>query len=232
MPINKNLILMYDFETNNINPYNCQPIEIAAVMIEPRNLEIIPGSLFYSLIKPIPDELCDSIDTYWNVIQDEPRKTIAKTDQKALDVNKKTLEQLSTAPCLKTVWHSFSEYILNYNPSKKSWNGPILAGFNNNGFDDIILNRISQKYGYFDEDRQQCSLFHPIINIDLMKMLFPWFESNAELDKFKMDTFRSFLGIYTENAHSADADVEDQAKILIQLMKLTRKYSRVTNWKK
>lgn len=219
MPINRNLIMHYDFETNNSNPYNCQPIEIAAVMIDPRNLEIIPNSMFYSLIKPVSDDICESMG-------------LAKTSQEALDVNKKTLKQLESAPELKSVWISFCEYVSGYNPSGKSWNGPILSGYNNQGFDDIILNRIAEQYGQFDKERRICSLFHPIHNIDLMRLLFPWFESNAELDKFKMDSLREFFGISMENAHSADTDVLHQASILIQLLKLTRKYSKITNWKK
>lgn len=223
MPINKSTIIMYDLETTSANPHTTQPIEIAAVAIDARTLDIIPNSEFYSLIKPIEDT------------EEQVKLGLGPIEQGALDVNKKTMEELRVAPNIKAVWQSFEQYVMGYNPTGKTWDAPILAGFNNQGFDDIIINRIAGpvwKFGPWDDDRKRCSLFHPTHNLDLMKLLFPWFESNYQVPNFKMDTFRSFFGIVTENAHSADADVKDQATILINLLKMTRKYSKMTTWKK
>lgn len=220
MPINRNKIIMYDLETTSANPQTTQAIEICAVAIDARNLEIIEGSKFYSLIKPIED------------VAEQEKLGLGPIEQAALDVNKKTMEELRKAPALKTVWNSFSQYLLQYNSTGKKWDAPILSGFNNRGFDDVIINRIAEQYGPWDASRKQCPLFHPIFNIDLMQILFPWFESNYEVKNFKMDTFREFFGIESENAHSADVDVYDQAKILCNLMKMTRKYSRISNWGK
>lgn len=223
MPICNNTIIMYDLETTSANPYTTQAIEIAAVAIDPRKLEIIPNSEFYSLVKPIEDK------------EEQEKLGLGMIEQGALDVNKKTIEELRKAPALKSVWKSFEQYVMNYNPSGKDWSAPILAGFNNQGFDDIILNRIAGpvwKLGPWNEERQRCPLFHPIYNLDVMKMLYPWFESNFEVKNFKMDTFRTFFGLSKEGAHTADKDVQDQAEILIRLMKITRKYSRITTWSK
>jgi DNA polymerase III epsilon subunit-like protein len=222
MPINRQTILVYDYETGSANPYKTQPIEIACIAIEPRNLEIIPDSEFYSLIKPIQDK--EYLEKY-NLDDIQPE---------ALKVNKKTIEELSTAPSLKSVWESFTEYVMNFNPTGKKWEAPILSGFNNTGFDDIISNRVAGsdpwKYGPWDEDRQRCSLFHPIHNIDLMKVIFPWFESDFELKSFSLDNLRTRLGMSHEGAHHAMVDVYDTAKILIQFLKLSRKFRKQINW--
>jgi len=223
MPVSKNIIIHYDLETTSANPHTTQPIEIAAVAIDNRTLEIIPNSEFYSLIKPIEDP------------EEQTKLGLGQIEQGALDVNKKTMEELRIAPALKSVWKSFEKYVMGFNASGKKWDAPILSGYNNQGFDDIILNRIAGpvwKYGPWDEDRKSCPLFHPIYNLDVMKLLYPWFDSSYEISNFKMDTFRSFFGLSMEGAHSADKDVKDQAEILIRLMKLTRKYSKITNWNK
>jgi DNA polymerase III alpha subunit (gram-positive type) len=223
MPICNNTLIMYDLETTSANPQTTQIIEIAAIAIDPRKLEIIPNSEFYSLIKPIEDP------------EEQAKLGLGPIEQGALDVNKKTMEELRLAPALKTVWKSFEQYIMNYNTTGKKWTAPALCGFNNNGFDDIILNRVAGtvwKYGPWDEERQQCPLFHPTYNLDLMKLLYPWFESNYDVQNFKMDTFRKFFGLSSEGAHTADQDVKDQAEILIRLLRLTRKYSKITNWTK
>lgn len=223
MPVNTNFILHYDLETTSANPHTTQPIEIAAVIIDPRTLEIIPNSEFYSLIKPVEDP------------EEQAKLGLGQIEQGALDVNKKTMEELREAPALKSVWKSFENYVMSYNPTGKKWGAPILSGFNNHGFDDIIINRIAGttwKYGPWEEERKHCPLFHPVHNIDLMKLLFPWFESSYEIANYKMDTFRQFFGINSENAHSADVDVQDQATVLIQMLKMTRKYAKMTKWRK
>lgn len=210
---------MYDFETGSRNPYTTQPIQIAAVAIEPRNLEIIPGSEFESLIKPIFDK------------NEQEAAGLGDIEQEALDVNGKKVEDLQNAPSLKTVWGNFVKYCENYNISGKKWDAPILSGFNNHGFDDIILNRIAREYGPFDKDYQKCSLFHPVYNIDLLQLIFPWFESNYDIGfSLSMDNLRKFLGMSLDGAHDALVDVKDQANILIRFMKLKRTMSKRVTW--
>lgn len=211
---------MYDFETGSRNPYTTQPIQLAAVAIEPRTLEIIEDSEFESLIRPEFDEVkCLELN-------------IDPLEDQALAVNKKTREELKYAPSLKSVWESFSQYVMNYNTSGKDFTAPILSGFNNHGFDDIILNRIAKEFGPWDESRQRCKLFNKYWNIDLMQLLFPWFESDFDVRTISMDNMREFLGISSEGAHDALIDVKQQALILCQMMKITRKYKKITRWHK
>ncbi len=49
----KQNIVVFDLETSGLSPINDEVVQIAAVAIEPHTLEIIAGSQFESLIKPI-----------------------------------------------------------------------------------------------------------------------------------------------------------------------------------
>lgn len=235
MPIIKNTIIHYDFETDDSNPYTCQPIEICAVAINHRTLEIIPDSQFYSLIQIVEDKA------------ERDKLGLGDIQQAALDVNKKTMEELRKAPSLKSVWQSFVKYCENYSTSNKKWDKPILSGFNNHRFDDIILNRIAKPqikdaegnpvdsawgYGPWENSRQHIPLFHPTHNYDLMQMIIPWMESKYELNGVSMDAICDFMNYKLEGAHSADVDVERQATVMLQLMKKTREFSKKMNWKK
>jgi DNA polymerase III epsilon subunit-like protein len=220
---NTNTIIFYDYETSGKNPHKSQPIQLAAVAIHSRKLEIIPNSEFESMIYAESDEkICEELGI--EPIQDE-----------ALAVNKKTREEIAAAPKLKAVWSDFNQYVNNYNYKKNSWGAPILAGLNNTNFDDIITNRISSPDGYnlgpWDAEYQKCSLFHPIHNIDLMKIVWGWFECSAEPKRLNMDALREFFGLSTENSHDALVDVKQGADLLCRFLKLQRNISSKVNWK-
>lgn len=220
MPIHNSIYLMYDYETGSRNPNTTQAIQLACIAIEPRSLEIIPNSEFESLIKPEFEEIkCKELG-------------IDPLEDQALAVNGKTKEELAKAPQLKVVWKSFTQYCMNYNPSGKKWTAPCLVGFNNIGFDNVILDRMAKEFGPWDSERKQCTLFNPIIKLDLMQMLLPWFESEYNLKSISMDNMRDFLGMSKDGGHDALVDVKQQAEIFIKLMKITRKYSKITNWSK
>lgn len=217
--INRNYIIIYDFETSSINPYKTQPIQLAAIVIDPRSLEFIPNSEFNSLIQPIWER------------EKQLELELDDIEQKALDVNGKTIEELKTAPLLKTVWENFTKYCKNYNISGKKWDAPILSGYNIIGFDNIILKRIARQYGPWDSEREHCTLFHPVHDLDVMKIVFPWFESNYELNSLSMDSLRDYFGMSKENAHDALQDVKDTGNILIRFLKLHRNIAKNVSWK-
>ena len=50
--INYNKICVFDFETDGSDPRACSPVQIAAVIIDPIKLEIIPNSEFNINFKP------------------------------------------------------------------------------------------------------------------------------------------------------------------------------------
>ena len=56
--LNLRKICVFDFETDSPDPHTCQPVELAAIMIDPRKLKIIEKSDFSSMMRPadIDDE--------------------------------------------------------------------------------------------------------------------------------------------------------------------------------
>lgn len=215
--MNFNNIIFLDFETGSKNPNKTQPIQLAAVCIHARKLEIIKGSEFQSYIKPVSDEIAKANNL--DPIQDE-----------ALKVNKISREILETAPQLDVVWKQFVNYVDSFNYKKNLWSAPILAGFNNNGFDDIIIRRLCQKYGPYQEEREQQGLFHPLHNIDLMKWMWKWTENTNEIKSLSMDSIRDWLGMSKDGAHNAIVDVKDGAKLLINILKMTRYFASKTKF--
>ena len=53
---NNQKICVFDLETDGSNPDSCSPVQIAAVIIDPRKLEIIPDSEFNINLMPEPLE--------------------------------------------------------------------------------------------------------------------------------------------------------------------------------
>lgn len=242
-------ICFYDFETTSPNPYKCQPIQLASVIIDTRKLEIREGSLFCSYIKPEFDsEKCAKHG--FDELSDEVTKITGITKDNLVD-----------APSLELVWSQFKTYIQKYNPSKSKWKSLIKAGHNINGFDNIIVDRICgghlrpaknqldymtkngildvEKvrivepwgFGPWDNDRMEETLFAPRDSIDLMGLLFMWTENLEEVKSLSMDATRDWLGISKEGAHKADKDVMDGAKVLIKFLKFHRSISAQTKFK-
>jgi DNA polymerase III epsilon subunit-like protein len=211
---NFNTIIFYDFETGGKKAACSQPLSISALAIDPVRLEIIGGSEFDSYIRPIWDEdTCIKMGI--EPVQDE-----------ALAVNKITREQLENAPSLQEVWSRFTSFVKKYQSGASQWGAPIKAGFNNNNFDDPILQRIASPTGYnlgpWDSEYQTISLFHPIHSIDLMRLLWTVFEAKKGFRSLSFDTMRNYFGMSSEGAHSSRVDVLQGACLLIKYLRWKR----------
>lgn len=201
-------IIVFDFETGSRNPYRTQPTQLAALALDGRNLRL--KGTFNSEIRPILDDqkaLAAGLDP----LEDE-----------ALKITRKNREDLAKAPMLKTVWKKFTAFVEQYNWQGTSFFAPIPAGFNIINFDMVIINRLCQQYGPYDEKSGRQKLFHQINKIDLMDNLFMWTEGDPTIKSISMDSMRERMGISKENAHDALQDVKDTANILIKFMKTHR----------
>ena len=203
--MNRNNIIVYDFETGGKDPYTCEPIQIAAVAIDPRKLTL--GLTFDSLMKPLePDKL----------------------EEGALQVNKKTREELANAPHPELVWKEFATYIAKFNPKGNPFNAPIGAGFNIRNFDTVLVHRLCEKYGPQKDGKQ--NLFSNFMIYDVLDDIFRWHENTDVLAKFsdsgradmKFSTIRKYVGLSQEGAHDALNDVLATGRLLVKLMKLYR----------
>lgn len=215
-------ICFYDFETCSANPKTTQPLQLAAVMIDGRRLE--PISEFVSFIKPVVD------------VDEQQRLGLDNIQEEALKKNKITPEQYMSAPDCRTVWSMFCDWVAQYNYKKDRWFAPIKAGYNNNNFDDIIVDRLCcrspYKFGPIETKYDREGLFHPIHNIDLMKIVFQWFENNYNVKSLSFDSLRNYMGMSDAKAHDALFDSKQGSELLIKFLKLTRDFSKKVKFEK
>lgn len=211
----RNNIVFRDWETGSRNKYKCQPIQLAAVVIDTRRLEIIKDSVFESTLLPeFDDEKC--LELGIDPLQDE-----------ALKVNGFTREELKDAPHPKLVWEQYCDYLKDYNVKGRDgskWDAPAIGGYNNNNFDDVIDVRMCEKYGPNLDDYGGWSLYHPFYNFDTQLLVQNFFHATKinNNDSISMDAMREFFGYKTEGAHNAAVDVTQGADLLIRFLKLTK----------
>lgn len=216
--MNTSTYIFYDFETGSTNPYKTQPIQVAAVAIDGRTLKIDSKNVFESLMRPIDDSVAKEND-------------IDPLEDKALEVNRKTRDELFKAPDKLIVWEKFCDFVDSYNFKKDKWGAPISVGYNNIGFDNIIANRLNKEIGRYDKDTDRQTLFHPIWSLDLMHMIFKYTENTRELRSYSFDSIREWLGLSKAGAHDAKVDVLQGAEVFVRFLQLTRRVSQRTKFK-
>ena len=224
---NNQKICVFDLETDGSNPDICSPVQIAAIMVDPKKLEIIPDSEFNINIKP-------------EILESQPEYAYADSDVLDFHAKVRGCDKESILNSWKDYqkqtngWSLFTSYLNMYHTrtSKKSFfSAPIAAGYNIYKFDLRIIDRLSKKYGNLNKEGIS-DLFYPRDTIDLMNMVFYWFEGNNELKNYTLDNLRDYLGISKEGAHDALKDVKDTADILIRFLRLHRNLSNKVKFEK
>lgn len=223
--MNKNKICVFDMETDGSDPYSCSPVQLAAIMIDPINLEIIKGSEFNINFKPETLEENENYE-YTTDILDFHAKVRGCSKQDILSSWHKYPKQNNS-------WDMFVNYLDKYHTrttKKSQFSAPIAAGYNINRFDLVIVNRLSQKYKNVNKEGRT-DLFYPRDVVDMMNLIFYWFENSDELKSYTLDNVRDYLGINKEGAHDAMKDVYDTANILIRFLRLHRNLSQKIKFK-
>lgn len=223
--INYNKICVFDFETDGSDPTQCSPVQIASVMIDPISLEIIPDSEFNIYFKPEVLEK-NPEHVYETDILDFHAKVKGSSKKEVLD------EWLKYPPQEQS-WKMFTEYLTKYHSRssrKNQFSAPLPAGYNINRFDLKIIDRLSQKYGDTNKEGNSNIFFQRDV-IDIMNLVFYWFEQNNDLKSYSMDNLRDYLGIDKKGAHDALKDVKDCAEILMRFLKLHRNVSQKVKFK-
>tara|TARA_R110002020_G_scaffold365206_3_gene577449 strand:+ start:459 stop:1142 length:684 start_codon:yes stop_codon:yes gene_type:complete len=219
--MNNRWIIVFDWETDSPNPKTCNPVELAAVPVNPRTLEIKKEQAFKAVIKP------DGID-------DEEYFT--KERQSTINWHAKTrgvepedvIKEWKKGQSEKIVWKNFCNYCSKYEVDKKpgQWYvEPIPSGYNIIGFDLPIMQRIADKY----KTKMPVST---VTKIDMMDILFMWFENLDEPNSMKLDKFREFFGLKADSqAHEALSDCIDEATLMVKFLQFHRKQSTVSKFK-
>lgn len=223
--INHNKICVFDFETDGSDPKACSPVQIAALIIDPIKLEIVPNSEFNIFFKPeVLEKNKDHVYT----------TDILDFHAKVKGCSKDTiLSEWNNYPSQEQSWKMFINYLDLYHSksSKKSqFSAPIPAGYNIHRFDLKIIDRLSVKYGNTNKEGTS-NIFFPRDTLDIMNLIFYWFEYNNDLKNYTLDTFRDYVGLSKEGAHDALKDVKDCAEILMRFLKLHRNLSKKIKFK-
>ena len=80
---------------------------------------------------------------------------------------------------------------------------------------------MATKYGDIRKDGTP-KVFNPRDRIDMLKIVFWWFENQDEPTSYSMDTMRKYFAISDEDAHDALGDVKDTADLMIKFLKTQR----------
>jgi DNA polymerase III epsilon subunit-like protein len=202
--VNNNTIIVYDTETTGLDTSKCEIIEIAAIALDPRTLEVLPNGTFEATMKALrPEDI----------------------EEGALKVNKRTREEISTFRHPKQVWGEFIGFVSQYNKSNQLWSSPVAAGHNIIGYDNPIVERYRQQYS------KTAKLWHPRDVIDTKILMFFWFENLREPTSTSLDSLRDFFSIDKTGAHGALKDCKDVVAILTRFMRLHRRIAEKQQFK-
>ena len=218
--MNNRWIMVFDWETDSPDPSTCNPVELAAVPVDPHTLEIKKDQAFKATIKP--DGIDD--DEYFTKQRQDTIAWHAKT--RGIETEE-VIKEWKKGQSERVVWKNFCTYCAKYEVEKKpgQWYvEPVPSGYNIIGFDLPIAQRLADKY-------KTKLPFSKVNKIDMMDILFMWFEHLNEPSNMKLDVIRDFLGIEASQAHEALSDTIDEAKILVQFMKFHRRQSTVDKFK-
>lgn len=214
--MNSNKICVFDLETDGSDPRICSPVQIAAVIVDPIKLEIVKNSEFNISLKPEVMEQDDSY-TYTTDILDFHAKVRGCSKE---DI----YEQWKKFPKQEQSWKMFVGYLEQYHTrttKKSQFSAPIAAGYNINRFDLRIVDRLSDKFGNVNKEGRS-DIFYPRDVLDIMNLVYYWFENDDDIKSLSLDTLRDYFGISKDGAHDALKDVMDCAELLIRFLKLHR----------
>lgn len=210
--MNYNDIIVFDFETTGKHPETAQIVQIGAVAIHGRKLEIKAGSEFNCLVKPLYGEEC-------------AKAGLQELGDEAIKIHGKTHEMLKDAMSVKSGLENFKEYVDSHNYKKTSWTAPIPFGYNSVGYDHPILDRElqSNNIDYF---------FHPIYKLDALHFMWAFFENDKDIRSLSGDNLiRGHMGYSKGEAHDALSDVIMTAEVICKTLHLIRTTSSKIKFK-
>ena len=218
--MNKRWIIVFDWETDGKDPLTCNPVELAAIPIDPRTLEIKVDKAFNTVIKP-PGFTKEEYFT------DDRQKTIEWHAKQRGVSSEDIIATWKKGKSQKIAWKNFCEYCKKFNIEKSYGNWytePVAAGYNIVGFDLPICQRMADKH-------KTGMPFSKTSKMDVMDLLFYWFENLDEPKNMRLDTMREFFSLKTAQAHEAYSDTLDTAKLLVQFLQFHRRQAKVSKFK-
>lgn len=207
-----NDICVFDVETDSKIKEFCGITQIACLMIHPYKLEVIPGSEFYSKVRPADFDNEDYLTTHGRKDTIDFHCKNRKISQEEL------LAEWDKSPQTDVVLKEFSSHINKYNRGTSNFTAPYPAGINIVNFDIPIMNRLCEKYKIKDMFGWE--------TIDLRHLNFFWLIwKEKEIRSRSMDSLRDYMGMPKTDAHNALVDVRQEAQMIIKYLKLHKELS-------
>ena len=138
--MNNRWIIVFDWETDGPDPTTCNPVELAAVPVDPRTLEVKTDQAFKAVIKP------DGIDTE-EYFTKSRQDTIAWHAKQRGVSSEEIVEDWKSGQSEKVVWKNFCNYCSKYHVDKKPgqwYKEPVNSGYNIIGINLGIDNRVAE----------------------------------------------------------------------------------------
>lgn len=203
--MNNNNYIVWDLETGGLSNETSQIVQIGAVAIDGRRMEIIPNSEFNILIKPLYGEEC-------------AKAGLEELSDGAIKVHGKTHELLAEkGVSLESALTNFLSYVGSHAAKKGQWSRPISAGYNIVNYDHPLLRRDLKRHGMEWP-------FHPRDIVDVMQLMGLFFENDKNVGSLSADNLiRGYFGYNVGKGHDALADVIMTAEVFIKSMRLIRK---------
>lgn len=203
-------LVIFDFETDGKKPQECNPVQLAATVLDARKLTRVAGGKFTTNMRPpgIEDRETYLTDSVQDTVRWHAKNYDCTSDE--------ILDKWEAAPTQKHAWENFVNFIDRFNPKKTMFTAPVPGGANIRNFDLIIVDRMNALHNngkdiFFRRDR-----------LDVMELAFYWFEGLDEPKSYSMDSLRDFFGISKAGGHDAFKDVEDCENIIRRFLKLHR----------
>lgn len=201
---------MFDFETDGTDPAKCNPVQIAALAVDYRKMEIVENSEFCSYMKPPGIENRSKyMEEHQDTIDFHARNYGVTADE--------IVDKWTSSPDQCSVWKTFVEYSKRFkmkNQFGKPAN-PISCGANIIGFDLPIVQRLNKAH------KLRNKVFHTQRILDVTQWLLPWLAA-SDLENISMDTLRPYFGIEVDGSHDAMKDVKDCAQIAIRFLQFQK----------
>ena len=212
-----NKIIYFDFETSDINPTTCLPLQIAAAVVdvEDSDYPILDGGLFVSYILPhIENE-----DGSHQPIEESHVMDINFIKDSALKKNGIKREDILGFPDEKVVWDNFAKFCGAF---KHDGELPVPSGWNILNYDLIICDRLNKRY-------KTKRYFHENNTIDLMNLDWIFRRKDLEYSGRSFDAARLHFGLTLEDeeqTHTADVDVKQGVKLLRRYLQFIDKQAK------
>lgn len=212
-----NTYIIWDLECDHIKPQHANPIQFAALAIDPIKLKLIPDSKINIKIRPPDINTKDYLDFHSDTINFHAKNRNVQPE--------KLVEEWKGYTEEKIAWKTVIQYLQMWNPSNNYYKRPIAVGANLEGYDFPIVEKVNKRNGFTKE------LFFRRDTVDIQKVC-GWFllDKRGGPQNLKVGTLGEYFGLEADY-HDAMEDVIVCAKIFVRFKSWCRRLAEKQNFK-